>query len=300
MEYQEFVDRIVERLQEVYGKGAVINVKKCLKNNGQAYDGLQIMRTAGEKTVPLIRMEEIFKQYEKSGMDMEACVQDVCRLYEKLKSEKGLAEFAEAVSNWEAVKDDIYPVLLSTDENQELLQNLVSTPMLDLSVVYIIRHSTADGRTGSVKVTKSLLTVYGIDSGGLHEQAIRNLKKNGSKIMDTALLLDNMLEGTDEVPACRRVEPNRMYVLTNPAGMYGAACILDREVLRDFAGDRNLFILPSSVHEVMLLQADGRTDSRELDKMVQEVNEAAVEKEERLTNHSYYYDAGKEEIRICA
>lgn len=300
MEYQEFVDRIVERLQEACGNGAVIKIEKCLKNSGQAYDGLQIIRTAGEKAVPLIPVKAVFRQYEKSGMDIEACVREVCRLYKEYKGEEGVTELAEKILNWEAVKDNVYPILLSTDENRELLQNLVSTPMLDLSVAYIIRQNLKEGGINIAKITKSLLPIYGIDGDELHEQAIRNLKRNGSKIMDTALLLDNMLEGTDEAPACRRVEPNRMYVLTNQKGIYGAACILDREVLRDFAGGRNLFILPSSVHEVMLLQADGRTDSRELDKMVQEVNEAAVEKEERLTDHSYYYDAGKEEIRICA
>ena len=86
-------------------------------------------------------------------------------------------------------------------------------------------------------------------------------------------------------------------MLTNRTGRYGAAGILDQETVRKFAGGRRYHILPSSLHETIFIPAE-RGKKEELDRMVREINEAQVEKEERLSDHSYFYDGEKDEIRM--
>ena len=57
----------------------------------------------------------------------------------------------------------------------------------------------------------------------------------------------------------------------------------------------DFFLLPSSIHEVILVPDNGKMDYRELEKMVHEVNETQVRPTERLSDNVYHYDS-KEKI----
>ena len=55
-------------------------------------------------------------------------------------------------------------------------------------------------------------------------------------------------------------------------------------------------ILPSSVNELLLIPAEGETDARQLQMMVQDVNRCAVSKEDYLSDNVYRYNAAEREI----
>ena len=62
----------------------------------------------------------------------------------------------------------------------------------------------------------------------------------------------------------------------------------------------DLYILPSSIHEVILLLDDEYVQSsEELREMVRETNRMVVDQEEVLSDHIYHYDREKDEIRIA-
>ncbi len=82
-----------------------------------------------------------------------------------------------------------------------------------------------------------------------------------------------------------------MYVLSNHTRINGAASILYEGLLGKIA-DRlecDLFILPSSVHEVIVIPEKGDEDYYRLSEMVREVNETQLSPEEVLADHAYYY-----------
>ena len=58
----------------------------------------------------------------------------------------------------------------------------------------------------------------------------------------------------------------------------------------------DFFILPSSIHEVLLLPDTGREDSKGLKKVISEVNRTQVAPEEVLSDTLYRYD--REEKRV--
>ncbi len=91
-----------------------------------------------------------------------------------------------------------------------------------------------------------------------------------------------------------------MYVLTNSRGINGASCILYREVIHEFAHDlnSNLYIIPSSIHEVAIVKDDGYISKEELIDMVIGVNELEVDQEDYLSNNVYYYDRNKDMITL--
>lgn len=302
MKFEEFKENVVARLQEIYGASTRIETSMVIKNNGRKYNGLYIFLDDRDSTsTPVLNLDDVYDAFEDGRMDMEECIQNVYRQREALKSSMEMAAFAKSAKDWEQVKDKVYPILLSTEENGELLEKLVSTPMLDLSVAYVIRGGMIDGSCASIKVSKELLKRYCISSEQLHQQAMENMEKDGYGFRDLWSLIMEMtgMEETEEVQNLHKPE---MYVLTNREKLYGAAGILNSRLIREFAGDRDFIILPSSVHEVLFIPVndDADKDRAFYDDMVTKVNEEEVEVEEKLSDHSYYYDATAGEIRICA
>lgn len=301
MDYQEFMTCLLAGLKGIYGEDAVITATKVLKNNGQHYNGIQIMIKDVEKTVPVISIDEIYEEYGKGSMKMEDCIEEILRLREGYNCPEDIRQFADSLWNWEDVREKIYPILLSTEDNQELMQKLVSMPMLDLSIAYIIRQKKSEGGGSCVKIKKPMLERYGIDAQELHKTAVENMRKDGYRFQDMEDILKNMLCASglsEDGLSVEGVEHGKMYVLTNDVKLYGAAGILDKKLIREFADGRSFFILPSSIHETIFVPAYEGHDRRELDQMVAEINGATVAEEERLSDHCYYYDADKDEIRM--
>lgn len=298
MDYDEFTDCLMTGLKKIYGKDVEITAEKVLKNNGQYYHGLRInMKTSGN-IIPIVYLDEMYEEYSNGSMSVEECVKEVCRIREKSECPEDIRNFVSRIVEWEFVKDKIYPILLSTEDNQKLLKELVSTSFLDLSIVYIIRGDK--GR--SAKINRVMLDRYGIDKCELHGQAMENMKKDGYRFLDMADFLEDIISesGMNEgVLSGEEFEHGKMYILTNSVKLYGAAGILDKILVREFAGSRNFFILPSAIHETIFVPDDGTFDSSELNKMVSVTNKTQVAKEERLTDHCYYYDVKEDEIRIC-
>lgn len=90
----------------------------------------------------------------------------------------------------------------------------------------------------------------------------------------------------------------KMYVLSNASKTYGAAGILSRKLVREFANGRDMYILPSSVHETIFVPVSDEYSAAELSRMVEDINRTQVALEERLADHCYFYDAKADEIRM--
>lgn len=307
MKYEEFKDALLKALQEIYGVEGVTVEENLLKNNGQRYDGLQIRTRERTSIATVIHLEDIYDEYREEDLDMEGCVREVLRTRAAYACMEEVIQFADSLNYWENIREQVYPILLGTERNRELLENLVSEPLLDMSVAYIIRSGKDGEKSYSVKINRNMLAMYGISEKELHRQAMENMEKDGYRFMD---IEDVIMKLIPEVDPDREITDGiemlmgtpmrgRMYVLTNSVKRYGAAGILNKKLVKEFAGDKDYYILPSSVHETIFVPADGRMNREELDSMVAEVNSSTVVREEWLTDHSYYYDAAKDEIRIC-
>lgn len=310
MGYEEFKERLLEELREYYGESVEVGICTVKKNNGKSYEGVQIiLDNSGRSVVPVIGLDGLYEAYSNGSMDIAECVEEVCKEHKKNEATDDVLGFVEKLADWSAVKESVYPMLLSTQKNGEMLKNLVSKQMLDLSVVYIVRIEIAGEVRGNAKISHQLMRHYGIKKRELHKQAMENLLKDGYEFLDMATVIRDMLRsGENEDDKGRYIEdiqaedeqPVKMYVLTNKEKSYGAAGILNKKFVREFAKGKNFFILPSSIHETIFVPADDLSDRELFDNMVEEVNNTQVSMEERLTNHCYYYDGQADEIRMCA
>ena len=115
---------------------------------------------------------------------------------------------------------------------------------------------------------------------------------------DKEMLLKEVLHGAESF---EEMESGvNMYVLTNDTGLNGATCILYDNVIKNFAKvqESNVFLLPSSVHEMMLVPEDEDTDAEFLSQLVIEANQNAVGFIDLLSDNIYYYDREKDQVII--
>jgi len=136
---------------------------------------------------------------------------------------------------------------------------------------------------------------------------MENLEKDGYEFQDIRTVIckihrsnnENNVEKSDGIKG-EDILDDRMYILTNAVQTYGAAGILNKKLIKEFAGSRDFFILPSSIHETIFVRVSNLSEKEMFDSMVREVNETQVDAEERLSDHCYYYDGQTGEIRMCA
>lgn len=304
MEYEAFKESVLKGLQEIYGGYATVTTEKILKNNGKHYDGIVVEMAGGKGSIDLlIPLEWFYRLYNDGNADMDGCIRIIAKVCEEHLETDCVRELLQRMACWEQIKGDIYPVLLSTKENREMLERVVSKPMLDMSVVYIVRGEIGRRCVG-IKIDRRMLVIYGISAERLHKQAMENLVNDGYQFRDIYRFVveqgypEPEKHDLEEAGKVEKIE--KAYILTNAVKFYGAAGILDRKLVREFAGGKNYFILPSSVNETIFVPAGDGSGMEIYSDMVKMVNEMDVDEEERLTDHAYFYDGTADEIRICA
>lgn len=291
MYYRTFVKKMREQVQEQLGEKYQVEIVTNSKLNAAEKTGLTIRRTQEpQQVVPVIYLEECYEQYLKNQNFME-CVEMICMVYENQKGNEETIMTAlknmENVQNWEKIKDRIFPMLVSERENENLKEQYVYKNYLDFLVLYIIRISEIE--VGNIKITNKMLEMWGISVEKLDSQAMNNMKTDEYQVKGMRRMLqESCPEMIDDIG---EEEDEVMYVLTNKEKYFGAAGILFcAELFQEVIGKNNFYILPSSVHELILVKDDEGCDMQGLSAMVRCVNEEQVDMDERLSDHAYYYD----------
>ena len=92
-----------------------------------------------------------------------------------------------------------------------------------------------------------------------------------------------------------------MYVLSNSRMINGAAAMLYPDMLKDLSEklDSNLYIIPSSVHEVIVFSDNLADDEKSLRDMIYTVNRTQMDPQDILSDSLYFYDRKEEKIFIA-
>lgn len=302
MDYENFKTKLLDGVKRFYGDNVKITVENVLKNNGYCYDGLRISKNESEKIVPIINISELYDEFKGGELTMGKCILKVCKLREDGECTEEMKTFAAHLTQWDFIKDKIYPVLISQEHNQELLQRLVYSTTMDMAIIYVVRAKEPGVGNATVKISRDLLEYYGIDKKQLHEIAMANLEKDGYSFQPIESVLRKQLYDAEVENDAIENELRKMgmCVLTNSVRMYGAAGIVSKELLRKVVGNKSFYIIPSSLHETIFMPAIKGIKPADLNKMIVEMNEGVLDEEEVLADHCYYYDGEGNEIRMCA
>lgn len=187
-------------------------------------------------------------------------------------------------------KKSLFVKLVNTERNESLVEQCISKKFLDLSaVVRVVLKMDKEGMSSMV-LSKGAAEILGMTEEEIYAAALANtLRLFPPKLMNLGRYVEMSIGaelplGEDEVTT---------YILTNQKEVDGAVYFMSPEVVGAIAEalEDDLYILPSSVNEVLLVRASELEDGVDkLKEMVRDVNETIVSEKDILSYSVYHYD----------
>ena len=290
MEYKEFVEYIKMNAGYIAGEGGNITINHVIKNNGCEMDWLVIMEK-GKDIAPTIYLDSFYELYT-NGENIKSIIRQIEVIYEQNKN--NVTFDVNILKHFDTIKDKIVYKVVNYRSNEKLLEQVPHKRILDLAVVFYCLLDNEYGRSATALIYNNNLKNWNVTIDDVYKAALKNTPDLlHSKISSMAALFEKCGVNVDgEEVDLKDYVPSDMYVLTNESKLNGAACILYENVLYDFAQKlgADLYILPSSVHEVILLPKLSMFEKDELVNMVKEVNTEGVAADEVLSDHVYEYN----------
>lgn len=298
MDYRAFAGAVEKQVNQKMTGGVKAGLHTTTKNNGKERTGV-LIETPGINISPTIYLEEYYQSY-RQGAALDKIVDEILRFYEEIKQEKSW-DYEEILS-YEGVRDRIVFKLVNTIKNRNFLNTVPHIPFLDLSAVfYVLLEATEEG-TAAMTVNNNHIIQWDIQADTLWADAARNCRRLlPAEFFTMNYALKEMMKGNGGCCKENTVENllageshlrDGMYVLSNKLRSYGAACIAYPHLLEMIGGilQTDYYVLPSSVHEVIIVPYCESITAGELDEMVRDINITQVEEEEVLSDHAYLYD----------
>lgn len=302
MTYNEFQNTIVELLKKKLNEAKEVSIHKALKNNNCTLTGI-IINDQKVNASPVIYLEEFFEQY-LHGASFEKITTDILELYEKTKCKESLN--TKLFKHYDSIKSKIVFKIINTKKNKELLKDTPHIHFLDLSIVFYALLDANENGTATMLVRHENMEMWGVNVHILLADAMKNVEL---LLPPELVAIQNMF---NEITApCFKPEnilqtkqitgTGVMYVLSNNLCSFGAACMLYPGMFQSLGNilDSSYYILPSSIHETIILHPDAALSIEEMNSMVREVNTNQVEICDYLSDHVYFYDRSTQLIRAC-
>ena len=302
MQYETFLETVKQSLAQRLGSDYTLDIRPIKKNNGLALHGLCISQPE-ELAAPAIHLTPFYESFQK-GRPFSDILNEITDLYEEahLPAPLCLDEFLCP----DDVGNKIVFRLINRSANQELLNEVphISYKTLDLTLIFYLSLQKNPDSVLSALIYNRHLKSWGLTCANLYRaakhntprllpprlqplvQMVKDIAAKSASELDT----EGFNEFLDTMP-----QPNPMYVLSNTAGINGAGTLFYKDTLKDFAAccQRDLVILPSSIHEVLILPYHKGLSFQELAAMVVSINRDEVPAEDRLSNNIYYYSKSR-------
>ena len=187
-------------------------------------------------------------------------------------------------------KKSLFVKLVNTERNRELVEQSISKEFLDLSaVVRVVLKMDKEG-VASMALSKGDAEILGMTEEEIYAAALANtLRLFPPKLMN----LWGYVEQNIGIGLPYDEDEVTTYILTNQKEVDGAIYFMSPEVVGAIAEalEDDLYILPSSVNEVLLVRASELEDGvDELKEMVRDANETVVAEKDILSYNVYHYD----------
>lgn len=297
MNYENFLEKIKEQIEAYYDEDTQVFIHKVIKNNNLEMDGLSIL-PKDQHLSPAVYLNDYYQMY-LDGKNFDDIIDDILSVFDD--SPPNIPFQIEDFKDFSKVKHHIVYKLINFNANKKLLQTTPFHRILDLALVFYVIFPTEGLESATILIQKEHLHLWNIS----HDTLFQIAKENTPRILKPQLKkMSDLIEEfvLEEYPnseeALRKFIPNPaddeaipMYVLTNHLRLNGSAVFLYDGILEAFSQkyDMDIFILPSSIHEVILVPANGMIGKEALRRMVKEVNAQEVAKQEQLSNQVYIF-----------
>lgn len=304
LNFMEFVNVVKSDMEKKMGENVRIDIHDTVKNNNVSYKAISIVRQDCNVS-PNLRLEDFYNDYLE-GTELETVLEQIFILFEKYDHPQ---INLECFLDFEKAKDHIMIKLVSYEANKKRLEQIPYLSFLDFAVTYFVYMKQEDFGygNGSVQIENEHLEMWGVKKEQLHQLALKNsVEKMPEKFRSIQEILIEMLNQkgieTDDIQneMTKMQDEIPMYVLSNEQNYFGASVLYYPGVLKEISKrfQSDLIILPSSIHEVIVLPVNGKEQFDEMNEMIKEINKDQVADEEVLSDHLYYYNRSTEKLMI--
>ena len=274
----------------------IYNVKEIVENRGYVTDIKNTPKGRGFMIgKPGINVSPVL-YYERMSIEDwsdEEAADYLIKIAEKNMKNENID--TSLFTDWNFAKDRLHLCACSvgTQANDIVVDRFYD---IDKYVRVLVDLPDNNDSMASVAINYTMLEQYGISADELFDQALK-CSHGQYVINDMKDVLEQML---GEVPSDLNGIDSRMIVLTTKNKIHGASAIFDNQILSQLAqnlGNKDFYILPSSIHEIIAVPVSDDVNAQYLRSMVKEVNNNEVSKEERLSYSVFYYDVDADKVR---
>jgi hypothetical protein len=298
--YSTFIGDITEMVSKMMGEEYNVRIYKVTKNNSLELDSLVILKS-DHNFSPNIYLLPYYEEYLQGAGIKEIAVK-ICKTYK----ENSIPRLKENFSySYENMKPFIIYRLVNYSRNKKLLEKIPHMKYLDLAITFHCLVRDDDDGIGTIRITNEHMKLWDTTLAKLQEQSSENTNRIFQPVirsMDEVILgilnentiaenENGGIEITSEIECPNGSQEHKMYILSNRKGINGATCLLYDNILKNFSKQVNsdLYILPSSIHEVILVPFDKTVSRDALGEMVRDINRTQVASDEVLSDQVYIY-----------
>lgn len=289
MNMKDFADRMKTVISDALKKE--VRVVNPLKPNGVRLYGLSIIEPDSNIS-PVIYLESFFERFLDTDNWTET-VKEVLAFYHDSREEDSFD--TKWFYDFSQVRENLYYRLINYEANQELLSMVPYTRFLDLAKIYYADCQIGEA-TGSILIYHRHVEKWNITE----DELIAAAEENTPRLYPANIHpLSDFLGLGDDIDMLSEI-PVPMYILSNTENRNGAAAVCYRDVLEDFSEKikDDLVVLPSSVHETLLLPLQKSSNMDSMREMVYDVNRTELNKSEFLSDNVYLYNRQNRQLII--
>ena len=304
MDYEIFKEVVKESFLSYMPKGyqdMEVRVTPVDKVN-RKLDGLSLL-AQNENTMisPTLYINDMYEKYSKTG-DLQATLREAAEAMDEAFREAEIPPLDISTA-----KDNIIFQLVNTMQNEDLLKKLPHRDFQDLSIIYRWVVGVEQQGLSSVVINNHVAESLGMGEEQLFRAAAENTRRilppvvqSMNEVMRDMFVADGMPKELADLMIGEQEPEMTMWVISNERKVDGAASMLYEDKLHSLAErvGTDLYILPSSVHEVIAVSVE-MGEPEELARMVAEVNMDQVDLSERLSNQVYHYDKDLRKITLA-
>ena len=290
MNFEEFKAWVKENItSKDWKETSQVEISVVKKNNGVSKAGLSI-REDEHDVSPLLYLDDYYIHYQ-NGELLENIIRNIRADYDK-KVQMAAVKIPN-LQEFENIRGRVIYRLVNYEKNKEILEDCPHIRLYDLAVTF-----RWVARIDDVGVSTSLITNKQVKEWGVSvNDLVLAARQNTPRLFPAQIIdMEEMLAGMVSFILYPSTIP--MYILTNKQELNGASALLYGDILKDFANKKgaDMNILPSSIHEVILVPADRINDPTKLLSIVHDANTTVVSIGDVLSDSVYYYDRKKDQI----
>lgn len=265
-------------------------------------DGLSLLAKNEKTTIsPTLYINDMYEKYLMTG-DLQSTLREAAEAMDEVFREATIPPLDISTA-----KDNIIFQLVNTMQNEDMLKNLPHRDFQDLSVIYRWVVGVEQQGLSSVVINNHVAESLGMGEEQLFKAAAENTRRilppmvqSMNEVIRDLFMADGMPQELADLMVGEQEPERTMWVISNENKIDGAVSMLYEDKLHSLAErvGTDLYILPSSVHEVIAVSVE-MGEPEELAQMVAEINMDQVDLSERLSNQVYHYDKDLRKITLA-